>query len=80
MKKSNNKKLTNEEIYKKTRLSKIYWYLIIIFGLATIILAVSSLVFKISPVFCIIGFILETLFTKMRNNIREELNSMSNSH
>lgn len=67
------KKLTNDEIYKKTKLSVTLWYLIILFGIATIVLAISSLVFKISPIFCIITFILETIFTKYRNNIKEEL-------
>lgn len=66
-------KLTNEEIYKRTKLSSILWYLIIVFGLATITLAVSSLVFKISPIFCIITFVIETVVTKYRNKIKEEL-------
>lgn len=66
-------KLTNEEIYKKTKLNKVFWNLIIIFGLATIILAISSLVFKISPIYCVITFVLETVVTRCRNNIKEEL-------
>lgn len=68
-----NKKLNNEEIYKKTKLSKILWYVIILFGLSTIILAVCSLVFEISPIYCIITFILEAISTKWRSKIKEEL-------
>lgn len=69
------KKLTNEQIYKKTKLNKVLWNLIIIFGLATIVLAISSLVFKISPIYCIITFVLETVVTRYRNNLKEELKS-----
>ena len=68
-----NKKLTNEEIYKKTKLAKASWYLIVVFGLATIVLAVSSLVFKISPIYCVITFIVETEINKYRNKLKEEL-------
>lgn len=70
---SNNKKLDNEEIYKKTKLSRILWYAIMLFGLSTIILAVCSLVFEISPIYCIITFILEAISTKWRSKIKEDL-------
>lgn len=68
-----NRKLNNEEIYKKTKLSRILWYMIILLGLFTIILAVCSLVFGISPIYCIITFILEAISTKWRSKIKEEL-------
>ena len=67
------KKLTNEEVYKKTKLNKVLWNLIIVFGLATIVLAVSSLVLNISPLYCVITFVLETIVSKYRNKIKEEL-------
>ena len=70
---SNNKKLDNEEIYKKTKLSRILWYAIMLFGLSTIILAVCSLIFEISPIYCIITFILEAISTKWRSKIKEDL-------
>lgn len=70
---SDNRKLNNEEIYKKTKLSRILWYAIMLFGLSTIILAVCSLVFEISPIYCIITFILEAISTKWRSKIKEDL-------
>lgn len=70
---SDNRKLDNEEIYKKTKLSRILWYAIMLFGLSTIILAVCSLVFEISPIYCIIAFILEAISTKWRSKIKEDL-------
>lgn len=70
---SDNRKLDNEEIYKKTKLSRILWYAIMLFGLSTIILAVCSLVFEISPIYCIITFILEAISTKWRSKIKEDL-------
>lgn len=70
---SDNRKLDNEEIYKKTKLSRILWYAIMLFGLSTIILAVCSLIFEISPIYCIITFILEAISTKWRSKIKEDL-------
>lgn len=70
---ADNKKLDNEQIYKKTKLSIILWYVIMLLGLATIILAVCSLVFEISPIYCIIAFVLETISTKWRSKIKEDL-------
>lgn len=67
------RKLTNEEIYNKTKNSRVLWYLMILFGISTVVLAVCSLIFKISPIYSIISLILEILLKKSRNKIKEEL-------
>lgn len=62
-------KLTNDEIFKNRKLRTILWYSIIIFGVATITLSLCSLIIQLSPIYAIICFILETVFTKWRNSI-----------
>lgn len=63
------KKISNEELEKNIKKRKILWYLIIIFGICTITLAILSLTINISPLFAIISFALETIATSLRNKI-----------
>jgi len=65
-------KLSNDEKIKRLKIRKILWYLIIIFGVLTVVLSVCSLVFKINPIYGLICFILEALLTKYRNSIELE--------
>ena len=63
------KKLSNDEIASRYKKRKILYWLILVFGLATIVLAVLSLVIKISPIFAIISFIIEAILSKCREKI-----------
>ena len=67
-------KLSNDEKAARYQKRKILFWLIIIFGLATIVLSVLSLVIKISPIFPIISFVIEAILSKVRDklNFKEE--------
>lgn len=67
-------KISNDEKIRRLKVRKILWYLIIIFGILTVVLSVCSLVFKINPIYGLICFILEALLTKYRNSIKIDLN------
>lgn len=69
MNKKKTNKLTNDEIFKNRKIRAILWYLIIIFGVGTIALSLCSLIIKLNPIYAVICFILETIFTKWRNSI-----------
>ena len=62
-------KISNDEKIRRLKIRNILWYLIIIFGILTVVLSVCSLVFKISPIYGLICFILEAFLTKYRNSI-----------
>ena len=62
-------KNTNDQIIKNRKKRKVLYYLIILFTVATIILAACSLIYKINPIFCIITFIIEVILTNVRNKI-----------
>ena len=68
-------KLTNDEKIKRVKQRQILRYLIIIFGLLTLGLAIYSLVAEISPIYAIISFIIEFCLSKYREriNLREEV-------
>lgn len=60
---SNDKKVN---IFKVRKLLRI---LIIIFGLATLILAIYSLVKKTTPLYALLSFIIEVVLSKIRNEL-----------
>lgn len=60
------KKLTNEKIYRYTKYRIFCWYMIIITGVLTIAFSLLSLLNKISPIFAVIAFLLEVIFTKLK--------------
>lgn len=62
-------KNANDQIVINRKKRKVLCYLIILFTIATIILAACSLIYKISPIFCIITFIIEVILTNIRNKI-----------
>lgn len=62
-------KITNDQNIKNLKARKILRYLIIIFGLVTIVLAILSLTIKLSFVFSLISFVIMTLLTKKRESI-----------
>ncbi|MCI8588700.1 MAG: hypothetical protein HFG40_03515 [Bacilli bacterium] len=66
------KKLSNEEKYKYAKYRVFCWYMIVFTGILTIVLAILSLTIQLSPVFAIISFILETIFTKLKEKFKEE--------
>ncbi len=61
--------ITNEEKYKRIKLRLVLWYLIIIFGLATITLSIFSLFMNLNPIYPLICFLIEALITRWRNSI-----------
>lgn len=63
-------KITNEQKYKYAKYNLICWYLIIITGILTIAFSLLSLFKNISPIYAIISFILEIIFTKVREKFR----------
>lgn len=70
--KSNNKKMTNDDKYKLIKQKMVLWYLIIILGVLTIVLSVFSLVFKISPIYAVICFVLEIIFSKLYDKLKNK--------
>jgi len=62
-------KLTNDQNIKNLKTRKILRYLIMFFGLVTIVLAILSLVIKLSFVYSLISFIVMTILTKKRESI-----------
>ena len=48
------------------------WYMIIVFGILTIALSLLSLFKNISPIFAILSFIMEVVFTKLMNHFKTE--------
>ena len=61
--------MTNDEKIKIMKKRRILYYLIIFFGLATLVLAVLSLVEKFTPIPAIITFLIEALLTKSREKL-----------
>jgi len=62
-------KLTNDQNIKNLKTRKILRYFIISFGLITIILAILSLVIKLSFIYSLISFVIMTFLTKKRESI-----------
>ena len=69
MKKINNKKISNDEKIKRVKIRKILKVFIIVFGLLTVLLAILSLIYKISPIFALITFIVEAILSNYRNKL-----------
>lgn len=65
-------KLSNDNKYKYRKYRIFLWYMIIITGFMTIVLSLFSLFSKISPIYAIISFILEVIFTKMRTKLLDD--------
>ena len=62
-------KISNEQNLKNYKKRKILWWLIIIFGVLTIILSFLSLLIKLGVGYALIAFIIMTLLNKKRNSI-----------
>ena len=62
--------MTNDEKLKRLRKRKVLYYLIILFGLATLVLAGFSLIKKITPIPALITFIIEVILSKWREKIK----------
>jgi len=62
-------KLTNDQNIKNLKTRKILRYLIITFGIITIILAILSLTIKLSFGYSLVSFIVMTILTKKRESI-----------
>lgn len=58
--------MTNDEKVKVMKKRRALYYLIIFFGVATLVLALFSLIEKISPIPAIITFLIEAILTKYR--------------
>lgn len=73
-------KFTNDEKVERFSKRKILLWLIVIFGLATVVLSVLSLVLKISPVFAVITFVIEAILSKNRTKLsfKEEESGQKN--
>lgn len=61
--------ISNDEKVKRVKQRKILRILIIIFGLATLVLALFSLFNKISPIYAIITFVIEAGLSQYRNKL-----------
>jgi len=67
------KKSTKEiDEYQYMKYRVFCWYMVIIFGVLTIALSLLSLFQNISPIFAIISFILEVIFTKLMEHYKTE--------
>lgn len=62
--------MTNQEKEKAYKKRQILRILIIIFGLATLVLSIWSLVDKITPIPALICFLIEAILSKCRDNIK----------
>lgn len=48
------------------------WYMVIVFGILTIALSLLSLFRNISPIFAILSFIMEVIFTKLMEHFKTD--------
>ena len=62
--------MTNDEKVERLRKRKILYYLIIVFGVATLFLAILSLTEKITPLFALITFLVEAILSKWRDKLK----------
>ena len=62
-------KKNNDEKIRIMKMRKLLLNLIIVFGVLTIVLAICSLVFKISPIYAIVCFVIEVSLGKYRNKL-----------
>ena len=62
-------RMTNDEKIKIMKKRRILYYLIIFFGLATLVLAIFSLVEKFTPIPAIITFAVEAILSNYRNKL-----------
>ena len=62
--------MTNQEKEKAYKKRQILRILIIIFGLATLVLSIWSLVDKVTPIPALICFIIEAILSKYRDSIK----------
>ena len=61
--------MTNEEKIKIMKRRRILYYLIIFFGVSTLVLAIISLVQKFTPLPAIVSFIIEAVLSKYRSKL-----------
>lgn len=61
--------MTNDEKLKRRKKRQILKVFIIIFGLATLVLTICSLLYKISPIYAIITFLIEALLSNYRTKL-----------
>jgi len=62
--------MTNDEKDKAYKKRQILRILIIVFGLATLVLSIWSLVDKVTPIPALICFLIEAILSKCRDNIK----------
>ena len=62
--------MTNDEKEKAYKKRKILRYLIIVFGIGTLVLSIWSLVDKVTPIPALICFIIEAALSKYRDSIK----------
>ncbi len=61
--------MTNDEKIKIMKKRRILYYLIIFFGILTLVLALFSLIDKFTPLPAIITFLIEAILTKYREKL-----------
>ncbi len=66
------KKAKEIDQYQYMKYRVFCWYMIIVFGILTIALSLLSLFKNISPIFAILSFIMEVVFTKLMNHFKTE--------
>ena len=62
--------MTNDEKDKAYKKRQVLRVLIIVFGLATLVLSIWSLVDKVTPIPALICFIIEAILSKYRDSIK----------
>lgn len=62
-------KLSNDEKISRIKKRKILKGFIIFFGLLTIVLAVLSLINKITPIPALVSFVVEAILSSIRNKL-----------
>lgn len=73
-------KLTNDEKLKRVKQRNILRWLIIIFGLVTLGLAIYSLIVGVSPIYAIISFVIEFCLSKYREKLDPKVEDLDSKN
>jgi len=72
--------MTNDDKVKIMKKRRILYYLIIFFGLATLVLALFSLIEKFTPIPAIIAFAIEAILTNYRDKLDPKVEALDSKN
>ena len=72
--------MTNDDKVKIMKKRRILYYLIIFFGLATLVLALFSLIEKFTPIPAIITFTIEAILTNYRDKLDPKVEALDSKN